>query len=385
MGNKVLILAGYYAPSVKAGGPVQSIKNLVEQIGDNHEFYILANDRDLGDDAPFNELKTNQWIQNGNSKVYYINYMNITTKIIQKIIKEKKINVLYLNSVFDFKLSILPIIMYKLKKINVDKVIVASRGNFTIGALKIKKTKKIIYLKISRFFKLYKNITWHATSEIEKKEIIKEFKPKQSVIVANNLTANYLNIEYNKKIKKKSGELKLVYISRIHPMKNLLTVLKILTMINGNIEFNIYGPVENQNYWTECQNIIKKLPENIIVKYHGLIQNDKVMDVYKKSHVFVLLTLGENFGHAISEALIGGCPVIISDRTPWRNLEKEKVGWDLSLEDNKVISERINYFVTMDNDDYNEMSKNAFIYSQSQSNKKSDIKNYIELFNINVD
>ena len=37
--------------------------------------------------------------------------------------------------------------------------------------------------------------------------------------------------------------------------------------------------------------------------------------------VMILPTLGENFGHIIVEAWAAGCPVLISDRTPWRRLE----------------------------------------------------------------
>jgi glycosyltransferase involved in cell wall biosynthesis len=47
--------------------------------------------------------------------------------------------------------------------------------------------------------------------------------------------------------------------------------------------------------------------------------------------LFFLPTRGENFGHAIYEALASGIPVLISDRTPWRNLESLGVGWDLPL------------------------------------------------------
>ncbi|MNY40193.1 hypothetical protein D3C86_1749200 [compost metagenome] len=42
-------------------------------------------------------------------------------------------------------------------------------------------------------------------------------------------------------------------------------------------------------------------------------------------------THGENYGHAIAEALSAGTPVLISDATPWRGLQQEGVGWDIPL------------------------------------------------------
>ena len=47
--------------------------------------------------------------------------------------------------------------------------------------------------------------------------------------------------------------------------------------------------------------------------------------------LFYLPTLGENFGHVIAEALGCGLPVLIADTTPWRNLQQQKLGWDISL------------------------------------------------------
>ncbi len=49
-------------------------------------------------------------------------------------------------------------------------------------------------------------------------------------------------------------------------------------------------------------------------------------------HFFLLPTWGREFGHVIVEALAAGCPVIISDLTPWRHLEETGVGWALPLE-----------------------------------------------------
>jgi glycosyltransferase involved in cell wall biosynthesis len=48
--------------------------------------------------------------------------------------------------------------------------------------------------------------------------------------------------------------------------------------------------------------------------------------------MLALPSRGENFGHIVPEAWAAGCPVLVSDRTPWRNLAQQGVGWDLPLE-----------------------------------------------------
>ena len=65
----------------------------------------------------------------------------------------------------------------------------------------------------------------------------------------------------------------------------------------------------------------------------GEIANDDAPRVMAGYDLMFMPTLGENFGHAIFEALGAGTPVLISDRTPWRNLEARRAGFDLSLDD----------------------------------------------------
>ena len=56
-----------------------------------------------------------------------------------------------------------------------------------------------------------------------------------------------------------------------------------------------------------------------------------IREAVVSSDLLFLPTAGENFGHAIQEALAAGCPVLISDRTRWRDLAPKGVGWDLPL------------------------------------------------------
>src|SRR5690554_368838 len=103
MKKKVLIMAGHYIPSVKAGGPVQSIKNLVDNLSDEIDFYIIAADRDLGDDKPFDHIEKNKWVKVGKSEVFYTNLSKLKWSEIADIINAVPYDVLYINSLFSFK------------------------------------------------------------------------------------------------------------------------------------------------------------------------------------------------------------------------------------------------------------------------------------------
>jgi glycosyltransferase involved in cell wall biosynthesis len=380
MKKKVLIMAGYYLPSVKGGGPIQSIKNLVDNLGDSVEFYILAADRDLGDKKPFNDIIVGKWTKVDKAQVYYTDMRLLNWRKIKSIINDVDCDILYLNSFFAFKDSIIPMLLKKFNALANMKIILAPRGQFSKGALDLKSWKKMIFVESAKRLGLYKNIEWHATTLFEREDIESVFGRDIKVYTANNMTKNYKNLNLDKTLEKKVGTLKLVYIARIHPMKNLFQTLEILRKIEGNIEFNIYGPIEDKPYWEKCQNTISQMGENIKVNYYGPINNEKVNDVYQKNHVAILLTLGENFGHSIAEALIGGCPVIISDKTPWKNLAKYNAGYDLPLNNEDSLIDAINHYIEMDHHDYKKNSTSAFEYARRNSNTEENINEYYKMF-----
>lgn len=381
MKRKVLIMAGYYIPSVKGGGPIQSIKNIVDNLYDKFEFYVVAADRDLGDDEPFENIDVDTWVRIGNAKVYYTDITTLDWEKTKTIIDSSFCEIMYVNSFFDYKFTIVPLILYKLNRIDIVKIIVAPRGQFYPGALGLKSKKKKLFISVSKLFGLYKNVMWHATADSEKKYIQEIFGNEVDIIVANNLTANYNKLTYDKGLEKSKGELRIIFVSRIHPKKNLKQAIQLLSKISGNVIFDIYGPIEDNEYWNECKKEIDLLPANVKVVFQGIVNHDNIINVFKNYHVFLFPTLGENFGHVISEALIGGCPVIISDQTPWRNLEKAEVGWDIPLHNKSQFIEVIQRCVNMNQREYLYLSKKAFYRGKKYAEiSKDKLEQYYVVF-----
>ncbi|MDF2545689.1 MAG: hypothetical protein K0R93_587 [Anaerosolibacter sp.] len=382
MKKKVLIMAGYYLPSIKGGGPIQSIKNIVDNLSDKFDFYIVAADRDLGDDKPFENITVDQWVLVGKANVYYTDISTLGFQKAKKIIDSSKCKIMYLNSFFDYKFTTIPLILNKINEINVNKIIVAPRGQFSPGALGLKSIKKKLFIKTVKMIGLYSNLCWHSTAGLEKEHIRSIFKNEINIVVANNLTANYKKLTYEKNLKKVEGELKVVFVSRIHPKKNLNQALDFFREIKGEVIFNIYGPIEDKEYWEKCKRSIASLPSNIRVEYQGVVKHEEIIKVFKKHHIFLFPTLGENFGHVISEAMIGGCPVIVSDQTPWRNLEKIGVGWDVEISNAKKYVQILQYLVNINGDKYKEISSRAFEYGKLNSTNSENINAYISLFDL---
>ena len=89
---------------------------------------------------------------------------------------------------------------------------------------------------------------------------------------------------------------------------------------------------------------MKLLPQNIKVKFYGPLKSEHVNQTLQQNDILILPSLGENYGHIINEAFSVGTPVLISDKTPWRNLQKKKIGWSLSLKNQTKFVDAINQY-----------------------------------------
>lgn len=352
--KNILIFTAYYLPGYKSGGPIQSISNLVDAFSSKFNFFIVTRDRDLLDQNPYSNIKYDEWNIVGKAKVYYIN-SNTSWRFYQKLIKDFKFDVLYLNSFFGYHFSIRPLLINRFtRKNNQTPVVIAPRGEFSKGALLLKNFKKKAFIRLSGMLELHKNAIWQASSHYEKKDI-ENAMPNQNkkIIVAQNVPNITLKPESFNKVFE--GVLNLIFISRISPKKNLIYLLKTLQLVTVNIKFNIYGLVDDKPYWNQCKQLMNQLPENVKATWHGPIMHDEVMSKLSESHLFFLPTLGENFGHAIVESFLAGVPVLISTKTPWRKLEAAGVGWDINLENRtKFVSIIEDYFKELQSGNHKE-------------------------------
>lgn len=380
MKRKVLIITPFYIPGIKGGGPIQSIKNLVDNLSKQLDFYIITSDRDLNEIEPYSNIVIDEWMSIGPAKVLYTNPSKLTPVKLCKIMNRINYDVIYLNSFFSFKFSIMPVLLSKLRLISNKKIVIAPRGEFSKGAIGLKKFKKNTFIKFVKLLKLYNDIIWHATAISEKHDIIRVFGQNERIKIASNLVANFKLEKSQKNRTKKEKEIKVIFVSRVHPKKNLKKAISILGETKGKIEFNIFGPIEDKNYWNDCLNEIKKLPKHIEVSYKGVLNHKEVIKKFKSHHIFLFPTLGENYGHVIIESLLSGCPVIISDQTPWRNLESLGIGYDIDLKNHKKFVQSIQSYIDMNGKEYQKVSQKTSEVSRELFLNENSIEDTLKLF-----
>jgi len=369
------VLCDWYLPAYKAGGPVRSVAALVYHLKGEYNFYVLTSNTDAFDPTPL-PVPTYEWV-NGHygEKIFYLSGKVSRAKLLE-VMNQVDFDLVYINSFFSKPFSIYPLLLQKSGKIK-KPVVLAPRGMLREGALAIKAGKKKLFLALSKMRGLHKDLTWHATSQQEVNETKKVYRDA-TVVMAPNLT---LPPQHKRETySKNKNELKICCVTRLVRNKQIDLALEVLKELKeGKISFDIYGPPEDHNYYLECVELAKALPANISVTFKGTITPPEVEQVLKQYHVFLLPTQTENFGHAIVEAMLNGCIPVISNQTPWQNLEKSGIGWDLDLGDKKGFLNALRACLVMDEAEFKSQSIKIQQFATEKTGDINTLKAYKHL------
>lgn len=359
----VLIIVHHYLPGTKSGGPVRTISNLVEQLGDDFDFRILTTDRDHRDLAPYPDIESGVWYPVGKAHVRYLSRAEQKLWHLRRILAGTQYDLLYLNGTYNTT-TIATLLLRRLGLIGGKPVLLAPRGHLETGALSLKPRKKRIFLTAAKLVGLFANLSWHAASTNERDDVLREFGQGEQprIHVVQNLVAASPTDVIAIPVPKQAGTLRVVFLSRISRKKNLDFALRALAPLQGEVHFDIYGPAEDPAYWDECQSLIAALRPNVRVNYRGMVAPAEVVSTLAHYHLLLFPTLGENFGHIIAEALLAGCPVLISDRTPWQDVESQQAGWVLPLAAPENFTQRLQQLVDMDAHQFEPFQHGAAAY-----------------------
>ena len=243
---------------------------------------------------------------NSNSKerVEIINLKN-NFDIYKKIKKSKIVHIHGCWSLSHFKIFLFSLIHNK-------KIFFSPHGMLLPNALKFKKIRKMLALcSYQKLVIAYSNKII-VNSETEKKELKKIYNHKNIYVIPHGIEVN------NKKsFKKNCNKIKIIFFSRIHPIKGLFDLVKIWKNSNilNKFKLDIYGTIEDNNYFS---NVKKFLSNN--VRYHGPLDKTNKYKTLKKYNVLIYPSFSENFGLVILEALNSGLYILMRNNLPWNFL-----------------------------------------------------------------
>ena len=371
---RVLVFSRFYLPGYRGGGPVRTLANMVDQLGEEFEFFLATQDRDLGDHQPYTDCIPGKWVQLGKAKIMYLPKSAVSVQRLARIVSLVAPDVIYLNSFFDPVFTQRVLLARRIALFGGTPIVLAPRGEFSEGALRLKRVKKRIFLHLTTMVRLYCGLKWQASSDQEKRDIVRNlpFVDPCDVLEVMNLPPVADGVSPEEFWRPRNGVLRLCFLGRISPMKNLDFALRVLSRVKAHVRFTIYGPKESLGYWSKCESLIALLPSNVEVLYGGELRPTEVRRALAQHDLFFLPTRGENFGHVILEALGSGLPVLISDRTPWHELDTWGIGWTLSLDEEEEFSRVIDELAGWPDSRFEAVRRRASNYAKEYA-KNTDL------------
>lgn len=367
----IFIFIGGYLPAKKQGGPVTSISNMISHMFDIYEFKVACSDHEMDNPERYADIEEG-WNHREIEDVYYLRDNEFTYEKFCDLIDpfKDKIQSIYLSGVYYIKMN-LPAIRAA-KKYNIP-VVLAPRGDLMRNSIEmngvISCIKKRTFLMLAKKLKLFQNITIQATSEEERLGAIRYLGVSDDNIVVepNFPISPYHRCNYIKK----ENSIKLIFISRIMVKKNLKQAIEIVNSLPNdiNVIFDIYGPIEQPEYWEECKKIIKQASKNHQISYKGQLDPIEAKKIYREYDAMLFPTLSENYGHVIAEALLNECMVFLTrGTTPWDACENNGIYLG-ELYSNEEFIKKIIYFA--------KMGSNAF--AKEREKNRQFVQSYLKL------
>lgn len=314
---RVVATAGVFEPGFRGGGPIRSLRFILDTLPGDLDVTLITRDRDLHSPAPYPGLSGRLLRRDDRSAVFYLDPRapRHWVRLIRHV-RSRPIDLLYVNSIWSL-FSVVSILVVALRLVRVGAILVAPRGELSPGALAIRAAKKRLFLAVWAPLLRRLRVRWQACSGLEEKQI-RANMPWAQVMVNGNESP--IPEHPAPPARAHDGPLRLVFVGRISPMKNLSTALEAVAGTTRPMEFDIFGPPEDPHYWSRCQRIIAAMPGHVRVRYLGELAAADVIPTFSRYDAFLFPTLGENFGHVILESLASGCPVVCSDNTPFSEL-----------------------------------------------------------------
>jgi len=371
--KKVLMIADWFPPAYRAGGPIRSCDNLVQSVSPFCDMRIITSNKDLGG-IELN-VRPNAWIKYENASVRYASTsISFVLQIMRQMLLWKPSKI-HLNGVFSPKASVFPLLLalFTFKR---KSVIMSLRGMLMPSTLFIKSKKKQLYLSIAKRIGLFTNLTLHTTNDSERvagQAVI----PDSTYVTIPNLP-NLRQVttgEHEKRV----GDADLIIIGRVHTIKNIHLLPECLKQCSGTTRTTLIGHLEDKLYLDQIVSAFCEL-DNHQFNYGGEVPAEEIPKIIEQNHALFLPSQSENYGHAIVETLKCARPVIISTNTPWRNLQSVGAGFDCPLDKPEYFASALQCIIDMDQSDFDIMSSKAQQYFLTNVANQKTVSEYIKLY-----
>lgn len=167
-----------------------------------------------------------------------------------------------------------------------------------------------------------RHMVLHVTAPMEAETSAQNFPDVKCALIPNaiDIPETLPNRRWRPK-----GQLRLAFLSRVHPKKGLDILLPALAELPDTVTLDIFGDGA-PDYLHRLREEIARLRLMGRVRFRGLVSGQDKTRAFTECDLFVLPTHSENFGIVVAEALAHGTPVVTTMNAPWEGIETHGCG-----------------------------------------------------------
>ena len=168
------------------------------------------------------------------------------------------------------------------------------------------------------------NLTVQLTSPPEQHDALAKFPKLKTCVIANGV-----DIPSDLHPTERGGDLRLLFIGRLDPIKGIEQLLRACGNLSANNDLPWRLAIAgwgNADYVAHLTRQITSLGLQERVRMVGAVLGQAKKNLFDDSDVVIVPSHSESFGLVIAEALAHGRPVIASKGTPWNELEQRQCG-----------------------------------------------------------
>ena len=333
---RVCLISSSFYPAVVYGGPISATWDLSRKLANKGVKVYVSTTNANGREKL--KIISNRFIKKEEN--LFVKYYN--EQIINKFSLSfllgvwddiRKSDVIYIQYLFHYTVLFSLFFSLLFKK----KIIICPRGSLSSFTLE---NKRRLYKKIwlNLFISPFRNkIIWQASSSLEKEDILIRYPRSKVELVSDGIDfesfQEYDRIDMERMVEKYTSiafkEVSEVIFSmgRLHKIKGydvLIDAFSLYLKDNPNSKLLIAG--DDNGIKNELEIQIQKLNLEDSVFLIGLVNFNQKKELLSNSDVFVLASEFESFGIVIAESLACGTPVIVSNKTLWKDIEKNNCG-----------------------------------------------------------
>lgn len=358
--KRVLIVYRSYFPSLSHLGPATAIRNLAAGMADDYHFHILTLNHEFTTGAALFDDAVHQAMHE-RAIVEYVPRGLRGWRILLKRLRDG-FEIVDIQCAFDPLLAIPALAMCRLGLAKHSRVFHTPHGIFMDVIMAASAAKKRLYCRVADLLGIYKSVTHLAGSPCEEADIRRRHMVAQRVQMVSQFVAPTPPAFAARM--KTSHSLRIAMVGRITEQKNVLFAIAVMRRLTVPSSLDLFGDIGDDAYAHACRHAVAAGTGQCTVTFKGAVEKASLFAQLPDYDVLLHPTLGENFGHAIVEALSLGVPVLISDKSPWTDVADSHAGWALPLMDAAAFAARLEAIYAM-GADWSAFSDGALAYTRA--------------------